>query len=639
MRIATFSITPRLRLVFTAVMLAALLCSGPAARASEPREIVHLLDYIAQDYSAAVADGKVINAEEYAEMREFSTSALRLGSELPQLAADPAIGRELRVLAALVERRASPTEVAQQARQMKGRVIELTHLAVAPPRWPSLETGAALYQQACAACHGKAGHGDGPVAGTLEPKPANFHDAARMHELAPFQAFNTIRLGVSGTSMPSFGSLRDDEAWALAFYVVSLRYREAGAEPPRGEPVELSIAASESDRQLEARLAGKPPGTLAATRLHSAVSDPGRSLAVAVTLLREAEAAYRAGDASSARSKALAAYLDGVEPAEARIRVVAPQMTVEIERRMSAVRAAIEQKQPVSRVASAVAAATKTIQQIEQRLQGNASSPWLIFSVATAIVLREGFEAILIIVSILSVLRALGAKHAAKWVHAGWLSALAVGVLAWLVSDRLLQSSGLSREILEAATSILAVVVLLYLGIWLHRRTQIGRWKAFIEEQVTSALSSRKLFGLTAISFLAVFREALETVLFLVALSMEGGATGRQMMAAGVVASIGCTILLAWALVRFSARLPLRTIFGVTSIVMIAMAVILAGKGARALQEIGALSVTRAMFDSQIDLLGFFPTVETLLSQAVIAAVAAVLWFRAREKSVRPAGA
>jgi high-affinity iron transporter len=557
------------------------------------------------------------------------------------LANDPEIGRGLRVLAALVERRASPTDVAHQARQIKGRVIERTHLAVAPPRWPSLEAGAALYQQACAACHGIAGRGDGPVAATLDPKPANFHDAARMRELAPFQAFNTIRLGVPGTSMPSFGSLRDDETWALAFHVVSLRYRQAGAEPPRGAPLELSLAASESDRQLEARLAGKPSATLAATRLHSAVSDPGRSLAVAVTLLREAEAAYRAGDAATARSKALAAYLDGVEPAEARIRVVAPQMTSEIERRMSAVRAAIEQKQPPSRVAAAVAAATKTIRRIEQRLQGKASSPWLIFSVAAAIVLREGFEAILIIVSILSVLRALGARHAAKWVHAGWLSALAVGVVAWLVSDRLLQSSGLSRELLEAATSLLAVVVLLYLGIWLHRRTQIGRWKAFIEEQVTSALSSRKLFGLTAISFLAVFREAIETVLFLVALAMEGGATGRQMMAAGVVASIGCTILLAWALVRFSARLPLRTIFGATSIVMIAMAVVLAGKGARALQEIGALTVTQALFDYQIDLLGFFPTVETLLSQAAIATLAAVLWFRARGggKSVRLADA
>jgi len=229
-----------------------------------------------------------------------------------------------------------------------------------------------------------------------------------------------------------------------------------------------------------------------------------------------------------------------------------------------------------------------------------------------------------------------GAKHATWWVHAGWIAALGIGVLAWFVSDWLMTASGLKRELLEAATSLVAVIVLLYLGFWLHRRTQIGRWKAFIEEQVTSALGSRNLFGLTVISFFAVFREAIETVLFLVALSMEGGSSGRGAMAAGVVVSIGCTILLAWALVSFSARLPLRTIFGTTSVLMMALSVILAGKGLHALQEIGALTVTGTRFDLRIDLLGFYPTVETLLGQAVIAMTSAALWFRARTSPQEP---
>jgi high-affinity iron transporter len=116
-------------------------------------------------------------------------------------------------------------------------------------------------------------------------------------------------------------------------------------------------------------------------------------------------------------------------------------------------------------------------------------------------------------------------------------------------------------------------------------------------------------------------------------LSTEGGGSGRQMLAAGVIVSLVCTILLAWALVRFSARLPLRTIFGATSIVMIAMAIVLAGKGARAFQEMGTLPATQIGFGIRLDLLGIFPTVETLVSQALIAALAAVLWFRARAQS------
>ena len=617
-----------------ALLVALILSSSPVQGAqASPRALVHLLDYIAQDYGGAVADGKVVSAQEFAEMGEFSRSALQLGAELPQLSGNPEIRTQLRVLANLIEHRGPPSEVARQARLIKNEIIERTHLQVAPATWPNLERGARLFQQGCAACHGATGLGDGPSAAAINPKPANLHDEIRMKELAPFQAFNTIRLGVPGTAMPSFESLRDDETWALAFFVVSLRYRSAEIGAARGEPLDLAVAASESDRQIEQRLTGRGVdrrATLTATRLHSGVTDPDHSLSMAITLLREAEASYRAADYGTARSKGLAAYLDGIEPAEARIRVIAPARVIELERRMSAVRSAIEQRRPVSGVASRVDAATETIQQVERDLQGTPSSPWLVFSMAAAIVLREGFEAILIIVAILSVLRAVGAKHATRWVHAGWIAALAVGVVSWFVSDWLLKSSGLKRELLEALTSLVAVVVLLYLGFWLHRRTQIGRWKAFIEDQVTSALNSRRLFGLSVISFLAVFREAIETVLFLVALSMEGGPTGRGVMAAGVAVSLGCTILLAWALVRFSARLPLRTIFGVTSVLMMVLSVILIGKGLHALQEIGMLPVTGAPFDFRIDILGLYPNVETLLAQALTVMVSVVLWFRAR---------
>jgi len=594
---------------------------------------VHLLDYIAQDYGGAVADGKVVSAQEFAEMGEFSRSALQLGADLPQLAGDPHIQVQLRALADLIDRRGPPSEVASLARLIKNEIIERTHLQVAPATWPSLDRGARIFQQGCAACHGATGHGDGPAAAEINPKPANLHDEARMRELSPFQAFNTIRLGVPGTAMPSFESLRDDETWALAFFVVSLRYRSAEIRADGGTPVDLVTAASESDRQIEQRLPGRSAdrfAILAVTRLYSGVTDPDHSLSVAVTLLREAEASYRIADYNTARTKALAAYLDGIEPAEARIRVTAPARVIELERRMSAVRGVIEQRRPMSLVASTVNAAIDTIQQLEKIQHGTPSSPGLVFSMAAAIVLREGFEAILIIVAILSVLRAVGARHATRWVHAGWIAALGVGVVAWLVSDWLLQSSGLKRELLEAATSLVAVVVLLYLGFWLHRRTQIGRWKAFIEDQVTSALNSRRLFGLTVISFLAVFREAIETVLFLVALSMEGGPTGRGVMAAGVAVSLGCTILLAWALVRFSTRLPLRTIFGITSVLMMALSVILVGKGLHALQEAGMLTATGAPFDFRIDILGLYPNAETLLAQAITVMVSVVLWFRAR---------
>lgn len=600
---------------------------------SSPRAVVHLLDYIAQDYSGAVVDGKVTNAEEFSEMTEFSRTAVQLGAELPQLAADPRIGMQLRALAMLVEQRRPAIEVSRQARLIKDEIIQRTHLAVAPSTWPNLTRGATLFRQDCAPCHGASGQGDGPAAPSIVPKPANLQDEHRMSEVSPFQVFNAIRLGVPGTAMPSFGSLRDDDTWALAFFVLSLRYRSAAVPAPQAKPVPLTVAASESDRQIQERLTegdADPRAVLRATRLHSEVVSAGNSLSLAVTLLREAQTSYGIGDYQTARSKALSAYLDGVEPAEARIRASAPEMVVRLEQEMAAVRSAIERRQPASRVQSAATSAIATIQAIESGFRGTPSSPWLIFSMAAAIVLREGFEAILIIVAILSLLRAVGARHAARWVHAGWIAALGIGVLAWFASDWLMKASGLNRELLEATTSLVAVIVLLYLGFWLHRRTQIGRWKAFIEEQVTAALVSRNLFGLTVISFFAVFREAIETVLFLVALSLEGGSIGRGAMAAGVLVSLGCTILLASALVAFSARLPLRTIFATTSVLMMALSVILAGKGVHALQEIGALNATGTGVALRVDLLGLYPTVETLFAQVAIVSLSSILWVRAR---------
>lgn len=619
---------------FAVALFLALVLGAPIAVAADgsTRAVVHLLDYIRQDYAGAVgADGRVISADEYGEMQEFSAEALRSAGEAPELAADPQIGIQLRQLVQLVDRRATPAEVAAVALTIKTAILARTHLATAPAAWPNLERGKALYQTGCAVCHGPTGHGDGSAAASLQPPPADFHNAERMRTLAPFHAFNTIRLGLTGTSMPAFSSLTDDQTWDLAFYVTSLRYA-AAPRATEAPSVSVAVAASESDEQIATRI-GSDPARLAAVRLYSGSAEPPDTLATAEALLRRADTEYQAARYTEARHAALSAYLDGIEPVEARLRAVAPATVVELERRMAAVRSGIERRQSAGEVTRAVDAASATIRDARKRLEAPATSPWFLFSMAAAIVLREAFEAVLIIVAILSVLRAVGAKRAARWVHTGWIAAVALGGLAWFVSDSLLAASGMKREMLEAITTILAVVVLLYMGFWLHRRTEIARWKAFIEQQVTSTLTSGRMFGLAVIAFFAVFREAVETVLFLVALSLDAGPGGRQFIASGVVSSLLCALLLAWLLVRFSARLPLRSMFAVTAGLMMVLSVILAGKALHALQEVGASSVTSLPVVPHLDLVGVYPTVETVVAQAAIAALSVVLWMRAQPRT------
>ena len=625
---------------FALWLLALALAGGPACRAADvdqnARTLVHLLDYIAQDYNMAVENGAVISEDEYNEMQEFCRSAQALNIPFPRPEVDAEIQAQLKALQQLVLNKAAVTEVAAHARAVKKKVVEAANLKMAPTKWPNLVNARQLYAQNCVVCHGAEGKGDGSSGAALEPKPSNFHDQERMAQLSPFQAFNTISLGVQGTGMPGFSQLTEKEIWQLAFYVVSLRH-EAGKPEPQDmrNLASLENVASLSDEALLPLLAGsdaEKAAKLAALRLRSE-DEKDNSISVARSNLIAARDAYANGRAEEARSKALAAYLEGIEPIEPKLKALSHTALRDVERRMAAVRADIEGKKPAREIEASVAAAMETLSSVESLLQEKTFSPVAIFLMASVIILREGFEAVLVIVAILSILKAVKAPQAARWVHGGWAAALAVGGLAWIFSSKVAQMNGMQRESMEAIVSFVAVGVLLYLGFWLHNKTEIGRWKVFIECRVKAALAGGNLWGLFGIAFFAVFREAFETVLFLSALTLEGGSASQKAIGLGVASSLVAVFVMAFLLLRFSTRMPIRKLFGVSSTVMAVLAVILTGKGLRALQETGALSVTPAPFDFTVELLGFYPTVETILCQILVAALCLFLWAQGRKPS------
>jgi len=102
---------------------------------------------------------------------------------------------------------------------------------------PTAAAGRELYlSNGCASCHGAAGHGDGPVAKTLEPRPRDFRDASAFKNGTDMAAVATTLssgLSSSGSSMPSFRHLTRDERASLALYVISLRTTpQASKEQP-----------------------------------------------------------------------------------------------------------------------------------------------------------------------------------------------------------------------------------------------------------------------------------------------------------------------------------------------------------------------------------------------------------------------
>jgi len=594
-----------------------------------PRFVVNLLDYVAADYSGAVQNGKIISKSEYAEQLEFVDSALQTASGLPETKDIKSLHDKIATLKSLIQGRAPADAVAKQAQLAKQEVIEITKMELAPQSWPNLKNGAELFAKNCASCHGLSGHGDGVAGRTFDPKPADFH-SKKMNELSAFKAYNVIRSGVPGTGMPAWNQFSDKEAWDLSFYVLSFRHGELqSSNSLLPEEVTLETASVLSDGELFKKLSGsdlEKTKKLNVIRTYSARDNSPSSLNVARANLLEAQKKFDLGLFSEAKTSALKAYLEGIEPVEPRLRANDPEFVSELESKMAFVRSTIESRKSSSDLKIAVDDAMKEIRQAEILLTQKETSPWLTFMIAAGILLREGFEAVLILIALLAVVKASGSKPAQAWVHGGWIVALGIGALAWVFSGWLMVMSGAQRELMEAVTSILAVIVLLFMGFWLHSKTEIHRWNQFINVKVKGALEGSNLFGLALISFMAVFREAFETVLFLRAVWLEGGDVSKVAMAFGVFGALAFIFLCSWMLLKYSTRLPIKKVFGVSSVLMIILAIILAGKGVHSLQETGLAGVTGLPIHFRAEVVGFFPTRETLLVQVATFLTAFMLW-------------
>lgn len=604
----------------------------------QARLVVHLLDYLAKDYTGAVGeDGQILSESEYAEQVEFAQTAAKAATEIPELKERPEIAVGVNSLLLSIQAKDGPAKVIPLARSMQTAVLEATKLQVTPNRWPDLDKAAKLYADNCALCHGVTGGGDGPAGVALDPKPANFLDYDAMNAAAPMGEFNTIRLGVPGTGMAPYPQISDEDTWSLAAYVLSLRHQAPQADPGLVFDDELLKKSSTlSDIDLAAFLnvsLDEKNGKLAAVRLHSESSDKVNTLAAARDLLKQSSDAFAKGDFKAAKDFALQSYLQGVEPVEPRLRTSDSRIVVEVEEAMIAVRAAIEEQSPQEEFSKRIATAQQVIDKADALLGSGSIDSKVAFVAASGILLREGFEAALIILALLSVIRAMGVKGAAYWVHAGWILAVALGVLCWFLLGVAFDISGAAREVMEGFTSLLAVIILITVGFWLHRHAEIGRWTKFLKEKVQHAADTQNLIGLFTISFIAVFREAIETVLFLRVIWFDADPSAKTSILSGLVLTAVFILVGAWAAVKYSAKLPISKLFTASALIMGALAFILTGKGVHSLQEAGYVSVNSIMPYLRWELFGIYPSVETLLSQIVVLAIVIVLWMQGKKTS------
>jgi high-affinity iron transporter len=558
--------------IFGILIFSSLVFSGEP----DPRLLVHVLNYIAVDYAGAVSpQGEVKSNFEYEEQRDFAQRAKELSREITGLNF-PEIRVAIDQLEKLVTEKADPTKVAAKSQEISQLIIQKSHLATSPVHKVNLENGKTLYDQNCFQCHGVSGMGDGPSSGNFNPPPTNFQ-GPKLNGTSNFQLFNTIKLGVPGTAMAAFDHLSDSEIWDLAFYVDSLR--------------KTSIVSK------------------------------------AVEALDQAVQSFEKGDFKSAKTFAIEAYLDGVEPLEPKLRLKDLAFTNELEQSLLKIRQGIDRQVPVTELGQSVEATKALLAQVEKVLSRKESSHWFTFSVAFGIFMREAFESALLLITLLGVIRSFGSPRAALFVHAGWGLAVILGLVGWFFSGWIMSVTGAQRELLEGAVALLAVAMLLYFGFWMHRKTEIGRWREFIKQMVSMALQKKNLFALGTVAFMGVFREVFETVVFLRALLLESGAQHELTLGAGVLTAFVLVVLLSWWSVRWSAKIPVRQLFVISSWVMFFLSFVLLGKGIHALQETGLVSVTSIGLDWKIELLGVYPFYQTLVPQLLLTALIFFWWW------------
>jgi high-affinity iron transporter len=600
----------------------------------DAQRLVALLDYVAADYGGAVKDGQVASPDEYAEQGRFIADAREIAHELVRSAEDPLV-RQVDGIAALVAAKAAAASVAAACHEAREAAVARFALQTAPPARPSLERARALYAQACATCHGTSGDARVEAAQRLDPPPADFTDAERLAGLSPFRAYNAISFGVPGTAMPSYESLTPEERWELSFYVFKLGHAGRPAAGPVALPLAEMSARTDAELLDALRADGTPDAAAALSWLRGEAPFREAPAAAGIErtrgLVRQALATFRSGKAREADRLVLDAYLQGFEALEPQLRARDAGGTVAVETGFRELRGAIAQRDP-----GAVLARAQALDRALGRLhdEPRAAMPAL---AGFLIYFREGIEAALLVGALLAGLRRLGRPDAARWVHAGWLAALPAGALTWWLLEKVIAAGPQHRELMEAVIALLAALVLFSVSFWMISKVESRHWLRYLRGRLEEGLQGRKLLVLAGLSFLAVYREAAETVLFTQALLLDAGGQRAQVLmgcALGAATVFGVAVLMTRAVVK----LPLGPFFAVSGLLLCALAVSFAGTGMYALVASGHLS-PRPVNGPEVPWMGIYPDLTGLLVQSAIVAVVAggaLLTLRRRRAETAP---
>jgi high-affinity iron transporter len=257
------------------------------------------------------------------------------------------------------------------------------------------------------------------------------------------------------------------------------------------------------------------------------------------------------------------------------------------------------------------------------------------FLKAFLILLREGAEALLVVCALAAYLRRAGAADKVWVIYTGVAVAILLSILTGWAMDAILKDIGAPLAVVEGFTMLAASLTLFYVSCWLFARREARRWEAWIARQAEGALGRGSLLALFGAACLAVYREGAETVLFYEAIIL--GAPGKEAaLWAGLLAAAAVLSALFFLLRHAALRLPFGVFFGITSALLLGLAVVFMGQAIVELQAAGKIASVYLPGFPQISWLGIAPTAQSLGAQAALLLLP-LLWLGMQRLRRKPA--
>ena len=562
------------------------------------KKIVMMLNIAAKEFEEGVVNGKIVVAPEYEESLVFLQQAIerfaRLSAEIPDSQKVEKLKNQLINIMGLVKDKADSQKVWAEVNSINSELLATFNIEInKTPITPiSLVNGKKIFESNCLICHGLTGNGDGPMASQFDPSPAVLSNAKLTGDAntTAYDNFEVINVGIANTAMMAWaGVLSETQIWDVTYYLRT--FSNVNVQLP---PVNLELATIESS---------------ADSNLATLVVEEVRGL------LDKSLEIYKSGQGDDAAEVAFDAYL-AYEKIESNLITKDKSLGVNLELAFSRYRGEIKRNAPFEHVQSLNNEINLKLSKGLELLKSEVGFTGMFFQ-SFSIIVREGFEAILIIAALIAFLIKSRNQARVKSIHIG----VVVGILASFATAYIIQEilhlSMANQELLEGWIMLTAVVVLFWVSYWLVSKIETRKWQNYINKKMRGALSKGNTFTLGAVAFISVYREGFETVLFYKALYLYAdNATG------GIIPGFlaGCVVLAGvfYLINTLGMRIPIKWFFGFTSVLLYYMAFTFMGKGVHELQMGEQVSMTVANFLPSIHWLGMYPTWETFIGQAVL---------------------